>query len=352
LLIKKGVIQRDFFAYCTSLRLIELKAIGDLSEVRHFREGARIYRAGDSADQLFIINRGAVELVPEKARPGTALTVLSRGDIFGETGALLGMPRDHSVRACAALSVQCFNRTDFPELLLRVPSFFLFLSEKLASRLFQATELVRSHNNAFELTGSLSNFDIVTVYQTIQQSCQSGLLTIADDDGATMSEFYFEKGAPRWGRFEHLVGEEAFWQLFLDDQLAASFSFSHANDGSAGRPASTLTRHGDDLLINAIHKRDQFADVRRRLRDSSVTLLRKQLNLSWENPELEELRPVAEAIWQLAYSQQIALGDLYREGNFCELKIYQVVDELVRSEQIGLGMPGVKGMLVATSTTS
>ena len=192
----------------------------------------------------------------------------------------------------------------------------------------------------------------MTVYQTIQQSRQSGLLTIADDEGATMAEFYFEKGAPRWGRFEHLVGEEAFWQLFLDDQLAASFSFSHANNGRAGRPEAALTRRGDDLLINAIHKRDQFADVRRRLRDSSVTLLRKKLNLSWENPELAQLRPVAEAIWQIAYSRQIVLGDLFRECKFCELKIYQVVDELVRTEQIGLGISGVKGMLVATATVS
>ena len=28
--------QRDFFAYCTSLRPIELKAIGALSQVKHF----------------------------------------------------------------------------------------------------------------------------------------------------------------------------------------------------------------------------------------------------------------------------------------------------------------------------
>ena len=120
--------------------------------------------------------------------------VLSRGDIFGETGALMELPRDHSARACAALSVQCFRRGDFPELLQRVPSFFLFLSEKLANRLFQARELTQSPNNSLELTGSLANFDIVTIYQTIIQSRQTGLLTIADEEGETISTFYFEKG--------------------------------------------------------------------------------------------------------------------------------------------------------------
>ena len=75
-----------------------------------------------------------------------------------------------------------FSRQDFP-IIQRVPSFFLFLSEKLANRLFQARELTSSPNNSLELTGSLINFDIVTIYQTIIQSMQTGLLTIANEHG-------------------------------------------------------------------------------------------------------------------------------------------------------------------------
>src|SRR5436189_2016973 len=101
--------QRDFFAFCTSLRPIELKAIGALSQVKHFDENAIIYSAGDDGGEFFIINRGAVELMPDTKHPRVVTTVLSRGDIFGETGALLGLPRYHSVRACAPLSVQCFR---------------------------------------------------------------------------------------------------------------------------------------------------------------------------------------------------------------------------------------------------
>ncbi len=97
----------------------------------------------------------------------------------------------------------------------------------MANRLFQARELTHSPNNSLELTGSLANFDIVTIYQTIIQSMQTGLLTIADEDGETISTFYFEKGAPRWGRFEHLSGEEAFWQLFLHEHRSGTFSFSN-----------------------------------------------------------------------------------------------------------------------------
>ncbi|MGH8094878.1 MAG: cyclic nucleotide-binding domain-containing protein [Chthoniobacterales bacterium] len=330
--------QRDFFAFCKSLHLIELKAIGQLSRVKHFAEGEIVYSPEQEGDELYLITRGALELLPPNLRPGMAPTVLSRGDIFGETGALMGRPRDHSARACAALSAQCFRRDDFPELTARVPSFFLFLAEKLANRLFQARELSRSPNNALELTGSLANFDIVTIYQTIIQSMQTGLLTIADEGGETISTFYFEKGTPRWGRFQHLSGEEAFWQLFLHEHRSGSFSFSNqVQVGADWGKGSALTRHPDEILINAIQMRDQFDDLRKRMRDCAARLKRQKLNLDWDDSKLEELRPVAEEIWQLAYKDELTLNELHDRSRFCDWKIYKTVDQLVRTGFFALG---------------
>jgi CRP-like cAMP-binding protein len=332
------MLHRDFFAFCTSLHLIELKAIGILSKVRHFAENDLVYSSGEVGDELFIINRGAVELLPHNARPGSVTTVLSRGDIFGETGALMELPRDHTARACAALSVQSFRRGEFPELVQRVPSFFFFLAEKLTNRLYQAKELARSPNSFLELTGSLSNFDVVTVYQTIIQSMQTGLLSIADEEGETISTFYFEKGTPRWGRFEHLSGEEAFWQLFLHEHRSGTFFFSNQTQVRADwGEGSEMSRHADEILINAIQMRDQFEDLRKRMTDSSVRLKRQKLNLAWDNPKIEELRPVAEEIWQLAYNSAVTLADLHGQSRFCDWKIYRTVDELVRNGHFTLG---------------
>ncbi|HEX4666794.1 MAG TPA: cyclic nucleotide-binding domain-containing protein [Chthoniobacterales bacterium] len=343
------MVQRDFFAFCKSLQLIELKAIGTLSCVRHFGENEIVYAAGKEGDELFIINRGAVELVSQNARPGAATTVLSRGDIFGETGALLDLPRDHTARACAAVSVQCFHRRDFPELTTRVPSFFFFLSEKLASRLFQARELSGSPNNSLELTGSLANFDVITIYQTIIQSMQTGLLTIADEAGETISTFYFEKGVPRWGRFQHLGGEEAFWQLFLHEHHSGTFAFSNETTVRPGwGEGSAMSGNADEILFNAVRMRDQFEDLRKRMNDSSARLKRQKLNLDWNDPELESLRVVAEEIWQLAYNNELTLAELHSRTSFCDLKIYQTVDELVRTGLFSLGTTEVKPALAKT----
>lgn len=327
------MVQRDFFAFCKSLRLVELKAVGMLSTVKHFAENDVVYSAGDEGQELYIVTRGAAELIPPNARQGGgATTVLSRGEIFGETGALMEVPRDHAARACSELSVQCFRRGDFPELLQRVPSFFLFLSEKLANRLFQARELTHSPTSSLELTGSLANFDIVTIYQTILQSMQTGLLTIADEDGETISTFYFEKGSPRWGRFEHLSGEEAFWQLFLHEHRSGTFAFSNQTQVRADwGEGCELTGQADQILINAIRMRDQFDHLRKRIHESPERLKRQKLNLEWQNPDLQELRSVAEEIWQLAYNDELTLGQLHRRSEFCDWKIYRTVDEMVRT---------------------
>ena len=230
--------------FLQSLRLIELKAIGLLSKVKHFAENDLIYSSGDEGDQLYIITRGAVELVPQNARPGSPTTYLSRGRYFRRD-----VHADEYQAQSYCASLRGCERAMFPsQRFSRARSagafFFFYLSEKLANRLFQARELTHSPNNSLELTGSLINFDIVTIYQTIIQSMQTGLLTIADEAGETISTFYFEKGTPRWGRFEHLSGEEAFWQLFLHDHRSGTFSFSNETKvGANWGEGSAMTRN-------------------------------------------------------------------------------------------------------------
>lgn len=109
-----------------------------------------------------------------------------------------------------------------------------------------------------------------------------------------------------------------------------------------------LSRQADEILINAIHMRDEFNDLRKQFRDTSAVVRRKQVNLAWEKPDLAELRPVAEAVWQIAYSRPIPLGDLSRASKYCDLKVYQAVDELVRTELFNLDAPRPERSLVLT----
>jgi CRP-like cAMP-binding protein len=327
------MLARDFFAYCTGLKLLELKAIGELSRVRHLGEGETIYSTGDPGDALFIINRGVVEVIQPSAETSAPAAYLSRGDILGDVETLSGLPRKHVARTCEPVSLQCFQAKDFPELIKRVPSFFHFLSSQLATRLAQARDLAISQSHCLELSGNLKNFDLITVYQTIANSSQSGQLRISNPSGELISAFFFEQGQPRGGQFQHLTGEEAFWQLFVSEALPGTFAFSTDKVPEKGWIQSErITKNAGEMLINALQGRDEFAELKQKFGgDESATLQRNKATLVWPATAAPELQPVAEQIWTFAARGPVTTNALFQYCAVCELKIYQVVDELLQS---------------------
>ena len=328
------MLARDFFAYCTSLKLLELKAIGELSRVRHLDEGETVYSTGDPGDALFIINRGVVEVIQPSAKKGPA-TYLSRGDVLGDVETLSGLPRKHVARACEPVSVQCFQLKDFPELMRRVPSFFYFLSGQLASRLAEARDLAMTQSHCLELSGNLANFDLITVYQTIANSSQTGQLRISNPAGELISAFFFEQGQPRCGQFEHLTGEEAFWQLFGTEHLAGTFAFSSTElPEKDWIQSDRITKNASEMLINALQGRDEFAELKQKFTQRPGALVRAKATLTWPPSAPPESLVVAQQIWDFAGTRPVSVDELFHRCAVCELKVYQVADELLQSRHL------------------
>ena len=324
--------KQDFFAFCTSLKPVELKAIGMLSRVEHLAAAETVYRASEPGDRLYIVNRGVVEIVDESAERGGCGTYLSRGDIFGEVEAFTGEPRRNGARTCEAVSLQCFDAKDFPELLQRVPAFFRFLCDQLASRLAHAPAAAPARVECLELSGSFANFDLVTIYQTIVNSSQTGELSIRNDTADVIITFYFESGQPLTGTFDHLIGEEAFWQLFVAERTGGSFSFSAgARSAEARAEPPQLTRPPGEMLIHALQRRDEFHTLERELTNPGALLERQKPHLAAEQIAGPALLPVIEQIWRFADKRRVTLRSLYPRFDVCELKIYQAVAALVRS---------------------
>lgn len=328
---------RDFFGFCTTLKPLELKALGKLSEVRHLEEGEVVYSPGDPADSIYIISRGVVEVAEINPTKNAAYTYLSRGDVFGDVEALSGLPHRHLVRAREAASLQCFRRRNFPELIQRIPSFFLHLSRRLALRLWQAGDVALAQSHCMELSGSLSNFDLVTIYQTILNSFQTGELRIMDEKSELVSACFFENGQPLACQFEHLNGEEAVCQLFLSDNLSGTFSFFSGERPSTEQvEAGSINQNGSDLLIFALQCRDELSDMKSRMPDAQAIVHRCQLNISWPDGAPQELRSLAEEVWHVAYSKPVPISELFRACSVCERNLYRVIEELVRSEHVEL----------------
>ena len=335
----------DFFSFVTSLRPIELKAIGELSQVVHLEEGVTVYSGGDASDALFIITRGVVEIVHETQRhaDNTPISYLGRGDMFGEMGVLSDTPRKNAIRTCEPTSVQVFKKKDFPDLIRRVPSFFYYVSQQVASQLIKVSDLAFVQSNCLELSGNLANFDLITIYQTILNSSQTGELAIANDAGDTVAFFLFEAGQVQRAQFYHLLGEEAFWQLFLHENLTGTFSFAITEGGSSRLENSPrIKRNPTDLLITGLQYRDEFKLLMEHLPEPGLALQRMKLNLDWScpDPDLEVLRPLAETIWQVCYSAVMTVDELFHRVDCCELKFYKALLQLLRTSHFALVLPG------------
>jgi len=333
---KRPMQDCDFFAFCTSLKRPELKSIGELSWVRHMFKGEVLYHPGEPGNALYIVNRGSLEVIPPKGSGGAPMMRLSRGDVIGDVEAFLESPRTRLVRAGEDdTSLQCFPRANFGELLRAVPSFFRYLCEHMASRLLQANDLPLQQSHGLELTGRISTFDLTTIHQTVVNSGQTGELQIKDESAETIGAFYFEAGRLSAGQFQHLTGDEAFWQLFLIETLSGTFSFSAAEKPLTDSVQSArIDSSGGDRLIVALQYRDEFNALKPQMPPPSAKLTPAAPSLSWNGGASEHLAPLANKVWDVVSKRPLTVPELYRQCSACELKVYQVVRELLQSSQL------------------
>jgi hypothetical protein len=123
--------------------------------------------------------------------------------------------------------------------------------------------------------------------------------------------------------------------LFLSNSLPYTFSFSAgAQPVSAWIQSEPITRNQWDLLITALQGRDELHELKQRMPDANATLHRQKSRLSWPAVAPPELQPIAEEIWSLADKAPVTLAGLFGRCTCCELKIYQVVDELLQSKHL------------------
>jgi CRP-like cAMP-binding protein len=90
---------------------------------RRFEPGAVVFRAGDPGEALYIVARGAVEVVEDGAGATAApIAALGPGSAFGEMALLSGEPRTATVRARGAAELLEIGKEDFQALVASDPA--------------------------------------------------------------------------------------------------------------------------------------------------------------------------------------------------------------------------------------
>jgi NADH dehydrogenase len=111
--------------------LVQIKAASEAGIVRqHFDAGEAVFHQGDLGDNVYIIEKGACEVVRDEQH----LADLGAGDYFGEMAVLGNVSRNATVRAVVATDVLLIPRGDFHLLKTGVPAFGAVFEELARSR--------------------------------------------------------------------------------------------------------------------------------------------------------------------------------------------------------------------------
>lgn len=86
-----------------------------------FPAGEIIFRQGDTADFVYVIVNGEVEVVREEADGKNVLARLAKGSYFGEMAIISNAPRTATVRAITDVEVLTWSRGDFAALYACLP---------------------------------------------------------------------------------------------------------------------------------------------------------------------------------------------------------------------------------------
>jgi CRP/FNR family transcriptional regulator, cyclic AMP receptor protein len=121
----------------------EIRELMTVARRRTFRAGEVIFHREDPGQVLYLIKEGKVKicLISPDGQEMT-LTVLGKGEYFGEFALLDGLPR--STDAIASERVECYTlqRTDFHNAIMKNPKIAIQAMEELSKRLRNTNQMV------------------------------------------------------------------------------------------------------------------------------------------------------------------------------------------------------------------
>src|SRR5262249_62354370 len=111
--LKRSSLYKDGDAVCGEQVIMALKA-------KQVAAGETIITKGEIGHELYLIEQGEVVILDGS---GQVIDMLTDGDVFGEVGVLMSMPRTATVSAATATDLFVLDKADFRRLLRDNPTF-------------------------------------------------------------------------------------------------------------------------------------------------------------------------------------------------------------------------------------
>jgi len=104
-----------------------------------FRDGERIYSAGDAGTEMYIVQAGSVELFKDVEGHRVSLAIMEKGDFFGEMALIESAPHTMSAEARSSCELIEINSTLFDKMIRGNIEIAVRMLRKLSLRLSDAT---------------------------------------------------------------------------------------------------------------------------------------------------------------------------------------------------------------------
>lgn len=108
-----------------------LEIFKDSPKARTYPAGEVIFRAGDAANEMYVLIEGTVDIVLE----GKSIEELRPGNVFGEMAIVDEAPRSADAIARTEITVEPIDQEWFKHLIRRSPTFGLHVMSVMAQRL-------------------------------------------------------------------------------------------------------------------------------------------------------------------------------------------------------------------------
>ena len=109
---------------------------------RQFAEGQFLFREGDSADGVFRLLSGAVDIIRELDGDPILLGTVDAGQFIGEMGVVENRPRSATARAASKVEVELLSPTEFLDQISGSPQAARELIQRLSQRLREADDRI------------------------------------------------------------------------------------------------------------------------------------------------------------------------------------------------------------------
>ncbi|MBI4872421.1 MAG: cyclic nucleotide-binding domain-containing protein [Candidatus Riflebacteria bacterium] len=126
-----------------------------------YPDGTVFFQEGDPGDVMYVIQEGKVEIARVVGGVRTVLSVLGKGEYFGEMALLDNQPRSASATACGPTRVMVLSRDNLLERIKDAPHVVLMLLRMMCLRL-------RSFQDAIGALESQGNLDVESLAATLR----------------------------------------------------------------------------------------------------------------------------------------------------------------------------------------